>query len=160
MLNNTQNLVLFSLILSLFCSLLIGFLFWKIQGLNRLKKTFFKGSNSQDLESVLMGLVEKLHLLEDEKMVLEQQLSALRTSSKFAIQRIGTHRFNPFADGGGNFSFTLALLDSYNSGVVITSMHGREQNRIYAKQVTKGKAETQLTEEEEQAIASANSQIN
>jgi hypothetical protein len=99
-------------------------------------------------------------MLEDEKMALEQQLSALQTSSKFAIQRIGTHRFNPFADGGGNFSFTLALLDSYNSGVVITSMHGREQNRIYAKQVIKGKAETQLTEEEEQAIASANSQIN
>lgn len=160
MLNNTQNLSLFSLILSLFCLLLIGFSFWKIQGLNRLKRTFFGGSNGQDLESVLMGLVEKLHVLEDEKMVLEQQLSALQASSKFAIQRIGTHRFNPFADGGGNFSFTLALLDSYNSGVVITSMHGREQNRIYAKQVIKGKAETQLTEEEEQAIASANSQIN
>lgn len=160
MLANAQNLTVLSLILSLISLFLIGFLFWKIQGLNRLKKTFFKGPNGQDLESALMDLVQKLHLLEDEKAVLEQHLSALETSSKFAIQRIGTHRFNPFADGGGNFSFTLALLDGHNTGVVITSMHGREQNRIYAKQIVKGKAEIQLTEEEEQAITSANSQIN
>ena len=160
MLSNPQNLSLFSLALSLFSLLLIGFCFWKIQGLNRLKKTFFVGNNGQDLESVLMSLVEKLHLLEDEKAALEQQLSSLQASTKLAVQRIGTHRFNPFAGGGGNFSFTLALLDGHNTGVVITSMHGREQNRIYAKQVVKGKAETQLTEEEELAIASATSQIN
>jgi Protein of unknown function (DUF4446) len=65
-------------------------------------------------------------------------------------------RFNPFADGGGNFSFSLALLNDYNTGVIITSMHGRQQNRIYAKKIEKGKCDIQLTEEEQQSILIAN----
>ncbi len=154
------NLSLFALILSLICLFLIGFLFWQNLAFNRVRKAFFAGRNGRDLENVLMELTQKLQLLEDEKTVLEASLASLKTSSTFAIQQIGVHRFNPFADGGGNFSFTLALLDGHNTGVVITSMHGREQNRIYAKQLAHGKAETQLTEEEEHAIALANTKFN
>ena len=56
-----------------------------------------------------------------------------------------------------NFSFSLVLLDAHNTGVVITSMYGREQNRIYTKKITNGKSDTALTDEEQQAIEIANS---
>jgi hypothetical protein len=68
-------------------------------------------------------------------------------------------RFNPFNDGGGNFSFSLALLDSHNTGIIITSMYGREQNRIYTKKIEDGKSDSPLNEEEKQAVEKANSKI-
>lgn len=160
MLTNPQNLSFFSLILSLICLFLIGFLYWQSKALNLLRKSFFTGQSGRDLETILMELSRKLQLIEDEKLVLEQSLAMLTLKSELVVQKIGVHRFNPFADGGGNFSFTLAILDGHNNGVVLTSMHGREQNRIYAKQITGGKAETQLTEEERLAIESAHSKTN
>lgn len=38
------------------------------------------------------------------------------------LQHIGLVRFNPFADAGGDQSFSVALLDANNSGVVISSL--------------------------------------
>ena len=72
---------------------------------------------------------------------------------------VGLIRFNPFNDGGGNFSFALALLDAHNTGVIITSMYGREQNRVYTKKIVEGECENQLTDEEIQAIELANSKF-
>ena len=160
MLTNPQNLADISLILSLICLFLIGFLFWQSKALNRLRKSFFTGRSGRDMETVLMELAHKLQQVEEEKLVLEQSLSQLSKKSELMVQKIGIHRFNPFADGGGNFSFTLAILDGYDNGMVLTSMHGREQNRIYAKKISGGKAETQLTEEEQLAIASAQIKIS
>lgn len=154
-----SNLSLIALILSLLSLFLTGFLLWRQAAFNRLKKVFFEGRKAQDLEAVLLELVQKLHLVEEEKDALKTDLANLKTHSTFFLQQIGVYRFNPFADGGGNFSFCLALLDAHDTGVVITSMHGREQNRIYAKQLVRGQAETQLTEEELQAIALAKKQI-
>ncbi|MCL5774641.1 MAG: DUF4446 family protein [Patescibacteria group bacterium] len=154
------NINLIALILSLLALFLAGFLFWRQTAFNRLKKVFFEGRRAQDLEAVLLELVQKLHLIEQEKNALEASLADLKTSTTFSLQQVGVHRFNPFADGGGNFSFCLALLDAHDTGVVITSMHGREQNRIYAKQLVRGQSETQLTEEEEQAIALAKHRLS
>ena len=83
---------------------------------------------------------------------MESQLKQLRQDFGFAVQKVGLVRFNPFADGGGNFSFCLALLDSHNTGAIITSMHGREQNRVYSKKIIRGQSEIQLTGEEQQAF--------
>ena len=57
---------------------------------------------------------------------------------------------------GGDQSFSVALLDGENSGVVISALHTREGNRVYAKPVEKGKAvKYPLTEEEQEAIKKA-----
>lgn len=136
---------------------------WHLRSLNRLRKTFFAGANGQDLEQVINTLAQNFNQINERQAVLEQALLNLKSNFNFAVQKIGIVRFNPFADGGGNFSFSLALLNGQDSGVVITSMHGREQNRIYTKKILEGKSETGLTEEERQAVDNAqtlhNSQI-
>lgn len=145
----TLALAVTALLLSLWCA-------YNSWSLNRLKRTFFTGRNGENLESVLSGLASGLKTLKDEQLVTQRHLSQLHDALGFAVQRVGLVRFNPFAGGGGNFSFSLALLDAHNNGVVITSMHGREQNRIYSKNIINGKSETQFTEEEQQAINLAN----
>ncbi|MBU4210353.1 DUF4446 family protein [Patescibacteria group bacterium] len=72
------------------------------------------------------------------------------------IQKVSLHRFNPFNELGGNQSFVLVLLDSDNSGIIVTSLHGRKNTRIYSKRVKNGKADgITLSKEEELAIKKA-----
>ncbi len=138
-------------------SLLISvYALFKIQSLNKLKSTFFSGNNGTSLEGSIIAVADGLKNLDGRQTTTEQNLVELQNQLNSAVQKVGIVRFNPFADGGGNFSFSLALLDSYSSGFVITSMHGREQNRMYTKRIIEGLSESPLTEEEKQAITLAN----
>lgn len=126
----------------------------------KLKKTFFNGTQAQDLEHIIYGLVAKLDSQAGHQAALEQELVRLKQHVSHTFHKIGIIRFNPFEDGGGNFSFALALLNEHNSGFVITSMHGRQQCRVYTKRLLKGKSETQLTDEEYQAVQIALQEAN
>jgi hypothetical protein len=46
------------------------------------------------------------------------------------------------------------LLDMDNSGVIITSLHSREQTRIYAKEINKGNIDPNIFSKEEKNILS------
>lgn len=148
-----------TLILAALALILSGYCVWQITAFNKLKKAFFAGSKALSLESVIYSLKQELQNSRQHEEALEQALTELKNKVTFAVQKVGLVRFNPFNDGGGNFSFSLALLDAHNTGIIITSMYGREQNRIYTKKVEKGKCEIKLTEEEEQAIEKANSKF-
>lgn len=144
-----------NLILSALAIIAGGYCLWQIYSLNRLRKTFFAGTKGLDLESVIHILEQELKDSRASQAVLEQALTELKSQLGLAVQKVGVVRFNPFGDSGGNFSFSLALLNEHNSGVVITSMYGREQNRIYTKSLENGKSEAQLTLEEQQAVSNA-----
>ncbi|MGI8928766.1 MAG: DUF4446 family protein [Candidatus Limnocylindrales bacterium] len=86
-----------------------------------------------------------------------RRLAAVESQGQRAIQRVGVVRFNPFADTGSNQSFVLAMLDARGDGFVLSSMHSRQQTRVFLKWVASGKAETALSEEETEAIRRATS---
>ena len=68
--------------------------------------------------------------------------------------KIKLTRFNPFSDVGGDQSFILVILDNTNSGVIITSLHNRDNTRIYAKQIKNGQGfQSTLSREEKSALA-------
>ncbi len=141
-----------ALIFSLAAVAAVGLGWWSLRSFNRLRKTFFQGTVTGDMESVINTLVENYNALRQHQAILEETLTKLKSNSRSAIQKTGIVRFNPFADGGGNLSFSLALLNDHNNGLVVTSMHGREQNRIYAKKIQNGRSEATLTEEELHAV--------
>jgi len=89
---------------------------------------------------------------------ISQELKNLKKESKFSLQKIGVVRFNPFRGVGGDQSFSIAILDANNSGVVITSLYTREENRIYGKPIKAGWSEYSLSEEEKKAIEIAQKQ--
>ena len=83
---------------------------------------------------------------------LSKELENLKTEINFSIQKVGIVRFNPFKEVGGNQSFSLALLDGSDSGVVITSLYSRAENRFYGKTIKNGKSDYPLSQEEKEAI--------
>jgi hypothetical protein len=66
-------------------------------------------------------------------------------------------RYNAFGDQGGHQSWSLALLDATQTGVVITGLLGREETRMYVKQLREGVPDRELSDEEAQAVAQAQS---
>ena len=61
-------------------------------------------------------------------------------------------RYDAYGEMSGHQSTSIALLDSSRSGVVLSSIHHRDQARLYAKQVHGGHGELELSPEEDEAI--------
>jgi hypothetical protein len=100
------------------------------------------------LEATVTAQLERLS-------ALDTRVTALDVRAKGAVQRIGVVRFNPFEDTGSNQSFALALLDARGNGVVISSLHSRQATRVYLKQISGGRSETALSDEESEALRQA-----
>ncbi|HAP37815.1 hypothetical protein A2410_03580 [Candidatus Shapirobacteria bacterium RIFOXYC1_FULL_38_24] len=87
---------------------------------------------------------------------IQKNLDQLTSQTKNSVSNIGLVRFNPFDDMGGDQSFALALLDQHKSGVIITSLHTRENTRIFAKPVKNGEGQSiSLSKDEKLAIVKA-----
>lgn len=84
-----------------------------------------------------------------------RRLDFLEDEGKHHIQKVGLIRYNPFKELGGDHSFSLAILDGVNSGIVITGLHTRDRTRVYMKEVIKGKSAHELSSEEGKAIEMA-----
>ena len=110
-----------------------------------------KDREPKNLEEVLAQFKE----LKENFEKISRELEILKKENKFNVQKVGLIRFNPFKEIGGNQSFSLALLDGNENGVVITSLYTREGNRVYGKPIENGKSLHLLSEEENQAIEKA-----
>jgi len=76
------------------------------------------------------------------------------TDSKIKVKLT---RFNPFNDVGGNQSFIICILDENNSGCIVTSLHNKENTRLYAKEINNGKPSDKntLSKEEKDCLQKA-----
>jgi len=83
---------------------------------------------------------------------LAKLYDGLEVRSRGSLQHVGVVRFNPFEDTGSDQSFAIALLDDRSDGLVLSSLHGRGQTRVFAKPVEGGESTHQLSDEEAQAI--------
>ncbi len=103
----------------------------------------------------LKGVLKQLKTMESNISNLSEKLDSLEKKNKFSVQKIGITRYNPFSDIGGNQSFSIALLDDNNDGLIITSLYSKGGNRVYSKPVKKGNSEYDLSGEEKKSIEKA-----
>ena len=61
-------------------------------------------------------------------------------------------RYDAYGEMSGRQSTSIALLDASRSGLILSSIHHRDQARLYAKQVRNGEPELELSPEEDEAI--------
>jgi hypothetical protein len=126
-------------------------IFWLSKTEKRLKKVF-AGKKAKDLEDLIFLLNEEIKSLHNTKTQLQKDVEVLNTKMKKAIRGVDTIRFNPFADQGGNQSFTIGLLDEENNGLVLSSLYSRERMSVFAKPIKEGRSEHELTEEEKKVL--------
>ena len=93
--------------------------------------------------------------LPEDPRALRQEVAALKSENAQALRHVAVIRYDAFADTGGQLSWSVALLDDSGSGVVLSSIQGRNESRTYAKNVAGWNSETQLSPEEDDAISNA-----
>jgi hypothetical protein len=107
------------------------------------------------LRGILEGQARSIQRLENAVRSLNATDRRQEGLIEGAIRRVGLVRYDAFEDVGGRLSFSCALLDDHGGGVVVTSINGRQDTRVYAKPVTGGKSPYSLSVEEEEAIKQA-----
>lgn len=134
---------------SLFLNLLL--LVWMFR-LSRHYNRLTKGIEQKTLMNVLQGIQKTLSEHERGGQITKNELRKLRDDVRLHLQHLTLKRFNPFGDTGGDQSFILAILDGNKDGVVITSLHSRENTRFYVKSVKGGEGIDHPLSKEEQKI--------
>lgn len=118
-------------------------------------KTLFEGKKVKNMEDVVIQHLRKTEDQEKDIIKLFEQVKELQDVSQKTFQKIGTVRFNPFSDIGGNQSFAIALLDNRNNGFIISSLYIKEGSRVYAKAIKNGQSDFSLSKEEKEALSIA-----
>lgn len=104
-----------------------------------------KGINIEDL---LTNINKDINNINQDINGMEQNIKEIETKLSFAIRRIGFIRYNAFDDMGSQLSFSIALLDDFKNGFVLTSIYGRENTISYGKPIKNGTSNIPLSAEE------------
>ena len=111
------------------------------------------------LDETLRGILEGQagQIVRLEKAVRSMHATSKRQEAAIGstVRNVGLLRYDAFEDVGGRLSFSCALLDDHGTGVVLTSINGRQETRVYAKPVTAGTSSYNLSTEEQEAIRQA-----
>lgn len=110
-----------------------------------------------NLEQLLNEHTKGLSDHQEDLEMIYKILDKIHGMATRSIQKVSVIRFNPFAGEGegGNQSFAMALLDEKDNGIIISSLHTREETRMYAKPIKNGVSEHFLSKEEKDAISKA-----
>lgn len=138
--------------------LLIAFLLvlGKVISLNKKYKRFMKKlGSSENLEEDLENYMYRVDRVEKQNADILNQINGLDKDLESCVQKVGIVRYSAFQDTGSDLSFTLALLDEHDNGVVFNGIYSREMSNIYAKPVENGNSKYTLSEEEQEAIKRA-----
>ncbi|RAP74264.1 DUF4446 family protein [Paenibacillus montanisoli] len=124
----------------------------KLKRLRKSYKQFMSGAGVEELESVIIDLKQRLAEQEEGQNKLKQSVRSLNDTLKKKKGNIGIHRYNAFAERGSDLSFSIAVIDDAEDGMVLSGIHGRENTFLYAKPVQEGQSKYPLTPEEIEAI--------
>lgn len=124
--------------------------------LNKSKKMYKelikKLSKSNNIEEMLQNYMEKVQIVDEQNKKIKLHCDNLDKEISKCIKKVGIVRYSAFKDMGSDLSFTLALLDEKNDGVVLNGIYSVENSNIYAKPIENGKSKYTISEEEKRAI--------
>lgn len=127
--------------------------------LSKIKKEYKKFMNKvgdgKNLEEILEKHIDKINKTISKNDEIEKYVKEIDSDIKNCVQKVGLYRYNAYKDTGSDLSFTLALLNENNDGVVLNGIYSREMSNIYAKPIQAGESTYKITNEENEAIKRA-----
>lgn len=120
-------------------------------------RELLQGEGGASLEETLETHLEERRKLQMELRALQERVRVLEDKMRVDKRHLGIVRYDAFDDVGGEQSFAMALYDDEGDGIVLTSLVGRTDCRVYAKALRKGRSDRTLSQEEQRAIREAES---
>jgi hypothetical protein len=114
------------------------------------------GSGEEDIVAHAAALARQFSALHDYVAEvadgLDRRVATAEQRLDGAVAYRALVRYDAYGEMSGRQSTSIALLDSKRSGLVLSSIHHRDQARLYAKQLYEGQAELELSPEEDEAV--------
>lgn len=126
-----------------------------LKSLNKLEgkyRKFMRGVDNKNLEGLVTGYLDKIDEAKLEVEHMKELYNELNLKLKECVQKVSIVRYRAFEDVGSDLSFSIALLDESNSGVIITGIYGRNESTTYAKPIDRGISRYELSQEEDQVL--------
>ena len=156
-LTDTQGIIAIAAAAVAVVALVLGIvLMVTVRRLRRAQRLLLGDTGERDLVAHAASMQEAFEALrsyvDDASRRLDGRLLGAETALHGTLAHRALVRYDAYNEMSGHQSLSIALLDSNRSGIVISSIHHRDQARMYAKQVTAGTAELKLSPEEEEAL--------
>ncbi len=114
------------------------------------------GDENQDLVAHAAELRQQFQVLYDYVQDMATSLTERVQNNESRLDRTIAYsalvRYDAYGEMSGRQSTSIALLDAQRNGLVLSSIHHRDQARLYAKQIYEGRPELELSPEEDEAI--------
>ena len=146
-------IILFVLILALGIALILTIR--RLAYVNRKYYVIMSGKRGKDLEKVILTRFKEMDKVKVSAKRVTSEHRKFKGQLDSCIDKIGLVKYDAFDNLAGQLSFSLALLNQDNSGIVLNTMHSRDGCYTYAKEIIKGESYIALSEEEKQAISKA-----
>jgi Protein of unknown function (DUF4446) len=142
-------------LLALLCCAVLGLKLRRLRAAQRM----ILGGHEQDLVAHAATLQRQFEALSDYVQEASERLETRMETAERRIDHSVAYRalihYDAYGEMSGRQSTSIALLDANRSGLVLSSIHHRDQARLYAKEVREGKGELDLSPEEDEAIRRA-----
>jgi hypothetical protein len=127
-----------------------------LRRVRRAQQMVLGDAGSQDVVAHAARIQEAFEALrmyvDDVALRLDGRLAGVEAAMRGTIAHRALVRYDAYNELSGHQSLSIALLDEEHSGVVLSCIHHRDQARVYAKQVTAGRGELELSPEEAEAV--------
>ena len=127
----------------------------KTKKLSRRLDSLTRGKDTESMEDIMLNFFERIENLETAEEKISKDIEYIKENLKITYQKAGLVKYDAFREMSGSLSYSLALLNQENSGVLISSMYSREGCYTYAKEIVNGECKLNLSEEEAEALKQA-----
>ena len=138
-----------------FLFLIIIYLIIQLNSIKSRQENMMRGANGASLENIITKNVEDIKDIKDNILNIEKDINDLNARLQKAFAKFSTLRFSAFDNVGGDQSFSVAILDANDNGIIISSLKGRDGANVYLKTVENGDADISLMREEIEVLKEA-----
>lgn len=135
-------------VITLLLFILTIILLRSVNQLERKYRKMMRGVNNENLENLINSNLDNIEKAVNNSDQALEQCQKIAEDMKSCVNKVAIMRYKAFEDIGSDLSFSIAILDSHNDGVIITSIYSRQDSTTYAKPIDKGISRYGLSEEE------------
>ncbi len=121
---------------------------------NKMKKVL-KDAAGNDITDAVVNYYKKCTDIMNRYHEAESRLEEVERNMGSCVKKIGAIRYSAFDNSSAKLSFAAAILDDSDSGFVLNGVYSRGQTATYLKPIQNGKSAVELSEEEMEAIKTA-----
>lgn len=105
----------------------------KLRKFKRKYEAMMAGSGVEDLESLLINLKIQMDSIEDEHKLQTNQLQVVMQKLTRIQGKVGVKRYNAYGERGSDLSFSMAMINDSQDGMILTGIYNRDGSYVYAK---------------------------